>query len=1139
MGDGGGRGVNGRPQLIAAQAAAADPAASVWVSASAGTGKTHVLTNRVLRLLLAGSPPERILCLTFTKAAAAEMSIRIAGTLGAWTALDDDRLTQALLQLTGEPPAAEDLARARRLFAEVLEAPGGLSVETIHAFCESLLGRFPLEARLAPHFQVMDERTADELLAAARERVLAADLARAAPLATALAALVDDERYAGLMKALAAERGRLARLIEAAGGIDGLVAGTRALWRLAEGEGEAEVLRAAADDAAFAGAVLRRVARAMLAGSAGDRERGQAIAEWLAHPAERPARFAAYCAAFLTQKWEPRARLLTKQALEAAADGVEVLAAEAARLIAVEARRRAVRIAEASEALLRLGAALVEVYAELKQARALVDYDDLIYRSRDLLRAPGVAPWVLYKLDGGIDHILVDEAQDTNPEQWQVIQALAGEFFAGAGAREQCRTVFAVGDPKQSIFSFQRAEPAAFERLREYFAAAVPAAGADWRPIELAVSFRSTPAVLSFVDRVFADEAARDGLLFGPGEIRHHCHREGQHGLVELWPTEAPEAREGARDYRPPLRQEPDDSPMGRLAARIVLQIRAWLDTGERLAARGRPIRPGDVLILLQRRRPFLDEMVRRLKQAGIPVSGADRMVLNEQMAVMDLLALGRFLLLPDDDLTLAVVLKGPLIGLDEAALFRLAHGRKRSLWRTLRARRAEAPEFEAAAARLEAWLGRVDFAAPFEFYASLLGVDGGRRQLLGRLGLEAGEAIDEFLDLALDYERAHPPSLQGFLAWIETGEAEVKRDLARGRDEVRVMTVHGAKGLEAPIVILADTVRRPAQVPDLLWRGEPAEPEALVWLPSVDLLEPVTEGLREAAILKRDQEYRRLLYVALTRAQDRLYIAGWETTRGRDPACWYDLALKAMRELGQELREADGRTAWRLETPQSAAPKTEAAPEAEPTAASPPAWFAMAAPSEPEPARPLAPSRPAPDEPTVSRPLGEDDGRRFRRGLLLHRLLQSLPELAPPARPAAARRYLGQAAAELPPDARSSLADEALAVLALPELAPLFGPGSRAEAPLVGRVGRRVVSGQVDRLAVLDDAVLLLDYKSNRPAPTRPEDCPPAYLAQMAAYRALLRQIYPDRPVKCALLWTETPSLMALDDASLDRHSP
>jgi len=1126
--------------LRAQQLAAADPSASVWVAASAGTGKTHLLTNRVLRLLLAGSAPERLLCLTFTKAAAAEMANRIHTTLGAWTALGDGALGEALHRLTGRAPEAQDLARARRLFAEVLETPGGLKVQTIHAFCESLLRRFPLEAGLPPHFQVVDERTADELLVQARDQVLARDLAGPTPLAPRITRLVDDEAYTGLMKALVAERGRFARML-ADGGIDGAIERLQAQLSLAVGERTDDIVAAAAREDAFDAAGLRRVAEAMLQAGKTDQENGRRILDWLAAPGRRAVGFEAYCRAYFTQKNDRRSRLIGKQALASVPDGEEILAVECERLSAVENRRRAAEIAAATETLIRLGASLVEAYARLKAVRALVDYDDLILRTRALLHRPEVAPWVLYKLDGGLDHILVDEAQDTNPEQWQVIAALAEEFFAGAGAREELRTVFAVGDAKQSIFSFQRADPEAFERMRAHFAARVPAAGADWRPVELALSYRSAPAVLQAIDRIFAPEAARDGLVFGDGEIRHVAQRSDAHGLVELWPTETPRPRDAGEAWRPPVSQEADDSPMGRLAARIAETIGGWLERKEVLLAQGRPIRPGDIMILVQRRRPFLDEMVRRLKQAGIPVAGADRMILSEQIAVMDLIALGRFLLLPEDDLTLAVVLKSPLIGFDEESLFRLAHGREAGLplWQALRARRGEQASFEAAYARLEGWLEGVDFAAPFDFYARLLAVDGGRRQLLGRLGAEAGEAIDEFLDLALDYERTHPPSLQGFLAWIEAGEAEVKRDLEQQRDEVRVMTVHGAKGLQAEIVILADTVRVPQQVPELLWHEDEGSGGSFLWRPHGGLAEPVSEALRDAAIRRRDQEYRRLFYVALTRAADRLYIAGWETTRGRKPGCWYELALAAMSEIGEEVALAEGRSVLRLESPQRASRRPEAEAEAGPEPAPAPAWLSQPAPAEPRPPRPLAPSRPEFEEPPVRRPLAEDAGARFRRGLLLHRLLQYLPELPAARRRPAAAQFLEQAARGLDAGVRRALAAEALAVLEAEAFAPLFQPGSRAEAPLAGRLGQRIVSGQVDRLLVGPEEVLIVDYKSNRPAPDRSEDCPPAYLAQMAAYRELIRSIYPDRRVRCALLWTEVPRLMALSDELLDRHAP
>jgi len=1114
---------------------AADPAASAWVEASAGTGKTHVLTSRVLRLLLAGAPAENILCLTFTRAAAAEMANRVHGRLAQWATAPEATLAEDLAALTGREPDEATLAAARRLFAAVLDAAGGLRIETIHAFAESLLKRFPLEAGLAPHFRLMDDRDAAERLGRAMDAVLRADAAVAEPLLPALVALTDEQRFADLLLALARERGRFTPWAGRPEGIAAAVPHLRQRLGLAAGETEAAVLAAAAADGAFDMPGLRACLAALLNGSARDREKGECIARWLADPTGRAAGFADYCTAFLRKDGEPLKTLITRAAAKTLPEAADILAAEADRLRRVLAKLAACRLAETNAVLLRLAERMIREYETEKRRHALLDYDDLILAARDLLERPGIAPWVLYKLDGRLDHVLIDEAQDTNPEQWRVVAALAAEFFAGAGARQVQRTVFAVGDPKQSIYSFQRADPREFQRMRGHFADAVAAAGADWRAVELTLSFRSTPPVLELVDRVFADEAARDGLLLRPDvAVRHVPSRAGDGGLVELWPLEEPAEQAEEEPWALPVAQGRLDDPVARLADRIAQTIRGWLDRGEPLVAKGRPVHAGDVLILVQRRVPFLETMVRALKRHGVPVAGADRMVLTQQIAVMDLMALGRFLLLPQDDLTLATVLKGPFCGLDDDDLFRLCHGRAGRLWPVLQARAGETPSWRRAADRLAGWLGRADLLTPHAFYARLLGEEGGRRELLGRLGPDAADPIEEFLNLALDYERERPPSLQGFLAWLEAGAVEIKRDQEERGDAVRVMTVHGAKGLQAPIVFLPDTTRAPPQrKPPLYWlEGEPALP---LWCPRADMAEAVAARAAEAAKTADRQESRRLLYVALTRAADRLYVAGWRRKQQPPEDCWYRLVERAMAGLAEDAADAAGRPLRRRTAPQlRRIEATSAAAGAEPEAALP-AWAWTAAPEEPRPSRPLAPSRPEEEEPPPLRPLADAGRQRWQRGLLVHRLLQSLPDLPAAERPDAARRYLAMPAHGLPAEAQAALAAETLAVLEDPAFAPLFGPASIAEAPLSGTLDGRVVAGRLDRLAVLDERVLLVDYKTNRPAPVRLEDVPAAYLRQMAIYARLLAAAFPGRRVEAALLWTEGPRLLALPGDALD----
>lgn len=1135
----------------ASQLRAADPVGSVWVSANAGTGKTGVLTDRITRLLLDGVAPERILCLTFTKAAAAEMAERLSHRLGTWAMSDDPALQAHLDALFGHAVDPGLLAPARRLFAKTLDTPGGLKIRTIHSFCEALLGRFPLEAGIAPHFAVVDERTAAELLGEARDQVLAQaqeDQTLEAAIAH-LAALVDETAFADLMTALSFERARIQTLLRAHGGVDKAASALRLRMGLMADETETGVLAAACANDAFDGDALRRAADALAEGAATDKtQRAPALRDWLtASPSQREILFDTYAGVFLTAKGEPRAesRIASKGAKEALPTVVDILLHEQARIWEVAQKRKGCALADATQALLVLAHSLLQAFESLKADRALLDYDDLILTARKLLDDSRGVSWVHYKLDGGLDHVLVDEAQDTSPGQWDVVKALAGAFFdpdlrADGGT---ARTVFAVGDEKQSIYSFQGAEPRAFEETRQHFSVQARSADEDVPLVELAESFRSVPLILDLVDALFATgSAAAAGLTFGTKAVRHISKRVGQAGRIDLWPVISPEETRDEDPWDAPVDTVSQHSPPARLAGHIADTIKGWLDCGERLDSRNRPLQPSDVMILVRRRGVFAEEMVRALKRADIPVAGADRMVLTDQIAVMDLIAAGRFVLLPDDDLTLAALLKSPLAGLTDDDLFAIAHGRQTSLWRALSDAAAHDQRLAAVYEGLSALLSRADFIPPYEFYARLLGPDGGRKALLARLGRDAEDPIEEFLNLALDYEREHTPSLEGFLHWVEAGRTEIKRDLEHGRGEVRVMTVHGAKGLQAPIVFLPDTCGVPKGQGDQRPRWDDGLPPVLFWPPFAAMETRESTALKDAAKERREEEYRRLLYVALTRAEDRLVVAGFEGKRKRAEGCWYDLIADALETLngvadlpmpwektGRTLKRAPTQAPDRADKPSHAAVSTAALPE----------WAHRPAPKEREPSIPLAPSRPDTDEPAVRPPFDDGGTARFQRGRLIHRLLQTLPDLAPDERRAAADRFLAAPSHGLAPDTRDTIAEETLAVISHDDFASLFGHGSRAEVPIVGVVGMHVVSGQVDRLLIADSEIWIVDYKTNRPPPQRVMDVAATYLKQMAAYRAVLARAYADRPVRCALLWTDGPRWMPLPDALLDEHTP
>lgn len=1104
---------------------AAEPHLSAWVAANAGAGKTYTLAARVTRLLLAGAAPERILCLTYTKAAAAEMFERLFKQLGEWSMLSDTALAERIEKIGAAPGSKEDLRGARRLFAKALETPGGLKIQTIHSFCQYVLGRFPLEAGVPASFKVLDDRSGAELMAAARARVFERAMSGDAILQSAvsyLATRLSDGRLTQILdSALGTDRGKLDAFFERAGGPQNDWA---ALLRQAHGGQSDDTLEALAKEFCAALHAEEETLKAVIAwlssGGVNDQKAAAKLAA-VAGKIDDFEKFEGCCAAVLTEKGELRKKLATDKLVKARPDLHLWLTKLSERVVETAERRKAVEASMLAEAALTIIYEVRQIYAAEKRVRNFLDYDDLILSTHRLLRAHGSA-WVLYKLDEGIDHILIDEAQDTSGLQWDIIQTLTDEFFAGEGAGRGVRTLFAVGDEKQSIFSFQGADPKQFEQRRAFFAKRAAEADREFLYQPLQDSWRSAPQVLKFVDQTFEADEARDGLTSSGAAIKHNPLKDQLKGCVEFWPplTVGDKAERDPWDLRPVDMPE-ESSPVVRLAEQIAGRIKDWLNKGAALPGHDKPISPGDIMILLPRREPFGSEIIRHLKERGVPVAGADRIVLTEQIAVKDLIAYGRFALLPEDDLNLAALLRSPLLGLSQEALFTLAHGRKATLWDSLLSHQEDFPE---AVRLLTNARMRADFAPPYEFYAEILLE--GRRKLLKRLGAEARDAIDEFLSLALQYETAATPSLEGFLHWIETGAAEVKRDMERGREEVRVMTVHGSKGLEADIVILPDTTRLPTDSPD---RGNLLYTEDSVLFPVAKdaAPQPVLDAKAaiDEAVMK---EYRRLLYVALTRARERLIICGFENRNGTKPGSWHDLAGRAAATLGlpsdsgaQVFGEESLATLGRVTTP---AAETAALP----------VWAKADAPLEPERPWLIRPSQAAGmDEPPAQSPLAGSSGRN--RGLLVHTLLARLPEISRSERAAVASQFLAKHGVE------SALAAEVLAVLDHPDFAPVFGPGSRAEVSLVadlpelGPAAR--VHGRVDRLVVTDKEVLIADFKTGRPVATEAE-IPALYASQMALYRAAAMQIFPGKTVACALIWTEGPQLLPLRTAFLDSET-
>lgn len=1125
----------------ALQFIASGPDSNIWVGASAGSGKTKVLTERVLRLLLPdakrkGANPASILCITFTKAAASEVLERIMRYLRDWAIIPDQKLDEELEKLLGSPPTRQQHEAARALFARILEVPGGMKIMTIHAFCQSVLARFPMEAGLPPSFEVMDEAESKALMTSIRHSIIKDIHASTATTElknafSKLATLKNAAELEKLLSSMANERGRLETLRRSYGTQEKILA---ALAGLLSVDPCVDDLKLQAQfESHIPAAALKTVIPLLEADVKTNIGHAKKLSDYLAGYGSLDD----YRSVFLTEAGPPRKAcgIVCKN------DDIQKLFAdEAERLIALDSKLRNYETYASTSALLVFSYAALDAYENEKHIRNRLDYEDLIEKTKTLLSSDGIH-WVHYKLDGGIDHILVDEAQDTNPSQWAIITALYDEFYDGTSSREPLkRTTFVVGDEKQSIYSFQRADPAVFETMRTRLEEKASHAQEKFENVPMRISFRSSPAILRFVDSVFSNTEMQHGVT--RDGMNHTAFHSGKGGMVEIWPLfEAPE-RKKKDAWSLPQETVSAGNPVYELSEKIALTIRRMLDDPqEKLISQDRPVRAGDIMILLSKRKPFADAILKALRKYAIPVNGIDRMLLMKQLAVLDILAALEFILLPDDDLNLATLLKSPLIGWDDERLYPYAHKRKTTLWQALRddARCEETVRWLSGLLSNEGNVSKILHG--ILYLPCPADAQSGIKAMMARLGHDIADPLHELLARADRYDMTDNRGLQGFVHDARNDETDLKRQIDEGGDTVRLMTVHGSKGLEAPIVFLPDTIKSTgtgAQGETVLWPpAASGNNDGLpLWAPNAasraDIYKKRIADRRE----REDEEYKRLLYVALTRAAERLYIGGankYAKNKADRVSSWYDRCVSPFANGLLDNVEEVGDGSLRIKSPQTDPIKRKEKDIDNPDIpVEKPDWLFRAGPKPDKPPKPLTPSKPENDEPAALSPLYGDTAWRFQRGKLIHTLFQFLPDIPEHHRAKKASDWLAKPAHGLKKDTQDEILASVMRVLEDPSFAAVFSPSARAEVPLTGLLHTdRIVSGQLDRLLVTNEAVKIIDFKTNRPAPKSKSDIPEAYKSQMRTYRDLLGAIWPDRPIHCALLWTDGPDLMDITD--------
>ena len=1052
------------------QLKASDPEISTWVSASAGTGKTKILTDRVLRLLLGNSAFNKILCLTFTNAAAGEMQERIVASLAKWSKANDSELRDDLYRTLGRRSNTSECTKARQLYELYLRSNERINVQTIHAFCQTLLKKFPLEAGISPSFKIIDETKSYSVLQQIKKSLLSrADLE---PINNYLTANFHEITIDEILTEIVKRKTNFSNNVSKINNIYDESQKIIAELQKNEDQNYQSILQHP---------VVQNIAGFDLS-------------------ATQVKKF------FLNQDGQKKKRIVSQKIAKPESSLHDDLEQIQHQIYLLDQAERSRHLEHYSSLLSILSTSIIEAYEAYKSSKGLLDYDDLIIYAGRLLKSSSAKEWVLYKLDGGIDHLLVDEAQDTSAAQWQIIEAIIEEFYAGDSAdKEKNRTVFVVGDEKQSIFSFQGADVASFARMNRLLQQKMTSGGKKFENINLEISYRSAKEILEVVHQVFDRISNQMPDLFTAPLTQLNPFRTNHSGSVELWPLCISDKTD--EDFwKITMHDDDNRSTKTDLAQKISHYIKNQIASARIIPATGKLIAYSDFMILFRKRDEFTYEVIKALKNDNMEVAGLDRISLEENLAVLDLLAIAKFALNTDDDLNLASLLKSPLINLTEKELYDIATSREKlSIWNYIKSLASTNKNYQNLYNKLKVFIELFNRSNVSNFFQYLVDVLGYREILNSACGLDSNDAIDELLYACNDFASQNDMSLQSFIFWLENYNTSIKRNSSTS-DKIRIMTLHASKGLQAPFVILCDTNSIPTGSDRFLWdaNGKTLSAKNSSYVPDYYKI------LKEQKQNKEYAEYLRLLYVGMTRAEDHLIVCGYQGGKNLPENCWYQLVRSAMTEIATKKEDAT--------LVYGQADETHTVTKDRESELSNIELFTPGVQNK------IPNYQESYSSKIIASPISAKDPLGY--GLVFHKILEDSLNV----------KDLGIMSAHpliktLDIKSQNRIQSSIEKIVANREFSQLVQKDIKTEITLGTHTKSGIRIGRIDLMVIDVNEITIIDYKSDISPPSGNEAIPENYSQQLLTYREMTREIYPNRLIRTIILWLQNGTLQTINN--------